>query len=132
MNSKHKEIIDKLPAFLTQYPLCEHRLFFYGSVARDEDRFDSDIDVMCVLNDDCFIEQNRELIREIKTEAMLVFDEKLDLQFYTNSALENEQSIFMRDFHKDKVPLSEISQLRNAWAIKGTSADEGFLSSRML
>ena len=87
---------------------------------------------MCVLNDDCFIEQNRELIREIKTEAMLVFDEKLDLQFYTNSALENEQSIFMRDFHKDKVPLSEISQLRNAWAIKGTSADEGFLSSRML
>ena len=106
MNSKHKEIINKLPAFLGQYPLCEYELFIYGSVARNTDRFDSDIDVMCVLNNDNFIKQNRHLIREIKSEASFEFDEKLDLQFCTNSALENEQSIFMRDFRKDKVPLS--------------------------
>lgn len=105
MNNKHKEIIDKLPAFLAQYPLCEHRLFIYGSVARNTDRFDSDIDVMCVLYDNSFIEQNRDLIREIKIEAMLVFNEKLDLHFCSNNALENEQSIFMRDFRKDKTPL---------------------------
>ena len=105
MNRKHKEIIDKLPAFLAQYPLYEHRLFIYGSAARNEDRFDRDLDVMCVLNDNSFIEQNRDLIREIKAEARFEFDEKLDLQFCTNSTLENEQSIFMRAFRKDKTPL---------------------------
>ena len=105
MNSVHKEIINKLPTFLGQYPLCEHELFIYGSVARNADRFDSDIDVMCVLNDDDFIKQNRHLIREIKAEAGFIFDEKLDLHFCSSNSAKNEQSIFMRDFRKDKIAL---------------------------
>ena len=108
MNCKHEKIINQLPTFLDEYSIGAHELFVFGSVAKGEDKFDSDIDVMCVFDDKEFVKNNLPLIREIKSESRFRFEEKLDLHFCSKQATQTDNSLFMRYFNEEKIPLSSV------------------------
>ena len=109
MNSKHEKIINQLPAFLDKYPIGAHELFLFGSVAKGEDKFDSDIDVMCVFDDKIFIKNNLPLLREMKSESRFQFDEQLDLHFCSKCSTQTDNSLFMKNFNREKISLSSVN-----------------------
>ena len=105
VNSSHEKILNKLPSFLDRYNLQKYELYIFGSCARNEDRFDSDLDILCVFEDKDFIRNNISLIREIRSESRYIFNEKLDLHFYSKDTLENDNSIFVQNIRRDKKKL---------------------------
>ena len=109
LNSKHAKIIRQVPAFLDEYQVGTHELFVFGSVAKGEDKFDSDIDVMCVFNDKNFIKNNLSLLREIKSESRYRFDEQLDLHFCSKCSTQTDNSLFMKNFNREKISLSSVN-----------------------
>lgn len=81
-----------------------NEIYLYGSCARNEMTFDSDIDLFCVLRDGAFQDGHRDLVL-LKGELMYDEDLYVDPHFTVGTVWENSDSLYHRNIQEEGVLL---------------------------
>ena len=80
-------------------------VYLYGSCARSQARYDSDVDLFLVLRDDLPISEHREELRKIKSKVMSddIDDPEVDLKIVIGDAWETSNMLYYQNIRKEGI-----------------------------